>query len=486
MHEAADIILKLQLIAQELPTAKFEAAKTRIDDKYAEIERLLIEEFVKSHRSKDLHRMKDLAQILSQFKGYSACIDAFIEQIQLKQYREKDLGGGGGDIFRDIMPLCESSWKTISQVSVGEGSSEASLRVRCFVQMLPAFFCVRFRRQVFPNPKQVMSRFVLNIFHNRLKEHVAVKLADKNNTEAYLNNLFQLYSQTTKLATELSRFSSAGYGRQQDLQLSGGASSTGTAAGLGHGDSMFLSSQARTIFRDNLETYISTESRYLNDRCAATLRRFYESRRHQKRPPQQRAMLAALTLGVAGGGSSSGSSSSGGGSSGNSGIGTSAAVAAAVAAAASPEVAAVSQFQDLKRDLHGFIASRAPQINNIMASTSSSASQEASGGQGGGETFLSEEVAITILQLTKTAFRRCQVLSDPKELPSNAAEIFSILISYLLHEHVDYALEIGLQSIPGPGKPFFLQFLYDYLFPNLYQGLNIKNSLFANQYVSYA
>ena len=32
----------------------------------------------------------------------------------------------------------------------------------------------------------------------------------------------------------------------------------------------------------------------------------------------------------------------------------------------------------------------------------------------GGETFLSEEVAINLLQLTKTAFRRVQVLSSQK------------------------------------------------------------------------
>lgn len=49
-----------------------------------------------------------------------------------------------------------------------------------------------------------------------------------------------------------------------------------------------------------------------------------------------------------------------------------------------------------------------------------------------------------------SAFRRCQVLSNPKDLAGNAVEIFGILVSYLLHEHVDYALEIGLHGIPLP------------------------------------
>jgi hypothetical protein len=44
------------------------------------------------------------------------------------------------------------------------------------------------------------------------------------------------------------------------------------------------------------------------------------------------------------------------------------------------------------------------------------------------------------------------VLSPPKDLPSSAVEILSILISYLLNEHIDYALEIGLHGIPLPGK----------------------------------
>ena len=87
LHEAADIIQKLQLTAQELPSGKsdFADAKRRIDAKYSEVESALIEEFVKSHRSGDKVRMKDLALILSGFKSYHACVDAFIEQqVQLK------------------------------------------------------------------------------------------------------------------------------------------------------------------------------------------------------------------------------------------------------------------------------------------------------------------------------------------------------------------------------------------------------------------
>jgi hypothetical protein len=56
-----------------------------------------------------------------------------------------------------------------------------------------------------------------------------------------------------------------------------------------------------------------------------------------------------------------------------------------------------SSFQDLRRDLQAVIGTRAnfniAQIENY-----------------GGETFLSEEVAIALLQESKLAFRRCELV----------------------------------------------------------------------------
>jgi len=113
IDEAADVIQKLHLISQELPSGKyvfikhafvilfkyskvlysnncslcrFEKAKKKIGTKYDEIERSLIEEFVKAHRSDDKGRMKEIATILSHFKGYPQCIDAFIEQSQMVMF----------------------------------------------------------------------------------------------------------------------------------------------------------------------------------------------------------------------------------------------------------------------------------------------------------------------------------------------------------------------------------------------------------------
>lgn len=77
------MIQKLYTIAQELPPDKFEVAKKKIEAKYEEIERNLIEEFVKAQNQGNLAKMKTIANIMTNFKGYSQCVDAFIETSQM-------------------------------------------------------------------------------------------------------------------------------------------------------------------------------------------------------------------------------------------------------------------------------------------------------------------------------------------------------------------------------------------------------------------
>jgi len=322
LYEAADIIQKLHLIGQELPENRFGGARRAIEAKYNEVEKSLIEEFVKYQRSDDKVKMAELAKILSHFRGYSECVNAFIEQIQMSSLR-------GKDPFKDIVPLCGKSWETISKV--------------------------------FPSPSAVMAKFVLNIYHVKLKQHINLKLQDKNDTERYLKNLFHLYSQTNKLNTELSQYN------------------------LGS-DQLFLTKLTKDIFSRYLDSYINLESSYLNERSRLVLTKYYDTEGHQRRN---------LTA--------SGSST----------------------------------VQELKRDIHGLIAAK---TNLNLAEVVDY----------GGKTFLSDDVAIMLIQETREAFRRCQVLSKSTDLASNAVEIFNILVSYLLHNHVDYAIELGLTGIPLP------------------------------------
>ena len=167
MDEAADVILKLHLIAQELPAEKFDHAKKKISSKYHEIERNLIEEFVRAQNSEDAARMKKLASILSHFKGYSQCVDAFIEQSQMSSF-------GGKDVFQEVIPMCTKNYQLM--------------------------------QQVFSNPEQVMAKFVLNIYHLRLQKYVVAKLADRSDSEKYLSNLYDLYLKTVKLSADLKKY----------------------------------------------------------------------------------------------------------------------------------------------------------------------------------------------------------------------------------------------------------------------------------------
>lgn len=83
LYEAADVIQKLHTISQDLPQDKFLDGKKKIEKKYDEVERRLIEEFATAQKGEDVEKMKKLAHILSQFKGYAQCIDAYIEQSQM-------------------------------------------------------------------------------------------------------------------------------------------------------------------------------------------------------------------------------------------------------------------------------------------------------------------------------------------------------------------------------------------------------------------
>lgn len=67
----------------------------------------------------------------------------------------------------------------------------------------------------------------------------------------------------------------------------------------------------------------------------------------------------------------------------------------------------------------------------------------------GGETFLSVEVAIALLQETKMALERCHMLSRLEQEAAHAQMIFDVMLNYLI-EHVDYGIELGIHTVPIP------------------------------------
>ncbi|KAG4071151.1 hypothetical protein HA402_003283 [Bradysia odoriphaga] len=327
--ESADIIQKLYMIAQDLPIDKFGDAKKKIEAKYDEIERGLIEEFATAQKQGNIEKMKCIATILSQFKGYSQCIDAYIEQSQMTPY-------GGKDIFVGIVPMCRLHHGVI--------------------------------KQVFASPDQVMAKFILNIYQLKLYQYAQTKLEDRRDEDKYLKTLFELYSRTTKLSTELAEF-------------------------LVASDEDLLAKLSANMFAKHLAVYFETERKNLDTKCSNELKKYYEGKKHQKKQAER--------------------------------------------------------FHDLRRDVQALIGTRA-NINIAQIEDY------------GGETFLSEELAINLLQESKAAFRRCRLLSKESELPANIIRLADILLRYLMHEHVDYAIDLGLQSIPlGENKNFPHIYFFD-------------------------
>lgn len=93
------------------------------------------------------------------------------------------------------------------------------------------------------------------------------------------------------------------------------------------------------------------------------------------------------------------------------------------------------RFQDLKRDMQAMISART-NINIVQIDNY------------GGETFLSEELAINLLQEASAALERCSVLSKEADTPVNIIKIADLLLKYLLTDHCDYAVDLGIQAIP--------------------------------------
>ncbi|KAI5102324.1 exocyst complex component 5, partial [Silurus meridionalis] len=222
IKEAADIIQKLHLIAQELPFDRFADVKAKIASKYHDLERQLIQEFTSAQQRGEIGRMREVAAVLLHFKGYAHCIDVYIKQCQEGAYMQ-------GDVFEDTAVLCQRVNKQVGEV-----------------------FC---------SPEMVMAKLIQNIFENKLQTYVKERLETRSTElEQYLKNLYDLYTRTTALAAKLTEFN------------------------LGSDKHTFLSKLIKSIFSSYLDSYIDVERQYLQSRSASILQRYYDSKNHQKRP----------------------------------------------------------------------------------------------------------------------------------------------------------------------------------------------------------
>ncbi|GAB5572887.1 exocyst complex component 5 [Prionailurus iriomotensis] len=148
IKEAADIIQKLHLIAQELPFDR---------SKYHDLECQLIQEFTSAQRRGEISRMREVAAVLLHFKGYSHCVDVYIKQCQEGAYLRND-------IFEDAAILCQRVNKQVGDI--------------------------------FSNPETVLAKLIQNVFEIKLQSFVKDQLEEcrKSDAEQYLKNLYDLYT----------------------------------------------------------------------------------------------------------------------------------------------------------------------------------------------------------------------------------------------------------------------------------------------------
>lgn len=334
LFEEADVIHKLYQVCQELPAGRFDKAKEKVAQQYDYVEKELIEEFVNAMVGEpDRGRMREIAQILSHFKGYNQVVDAFIEQSQAGVYLTPSL-------FNEVLPICEKSQTLVREVFQTQDQQD-----------------------------KVMSRFILNLFHGKIQEYVMNKLiSDKGDSEKYLNQLQDLYSKTVKLAEQLA------------------------AAKIQGASPVFLNTCTRAVFAHWLdgtteESYFSIEQKALEDKCSIILKRYYEAHHHQQRQ--------------------------------------------------------LGSIQELKRELQTKIGRATINIANINITVSGNEVYS-------GDTLISEEVAINILQETKLALNRCTLLSRPGSLSQNTCNLLTIQLKYLAENHLEYAVDLALHALPPP------------------------------------
>ncbi|GMR49608.1 hypothetical protein PMAYCL1PPCAC_19803, partial [Pristionchus mayeri] len=234
--ESADLIHKLHSISQELSRDKYAAVQARIAHRYAEVEQLLMGEFLQAQNRRNDKQMAAIAKVLCEFKGYSACIDKHIEFL-CSNFGRADRSE---KIYEDALQLVKSSKPRIESI--------------------------------FPQPQAVVQKLVLFIFTGKLNETIRAKLneyKEAGELKLYLEGLEKEFANTRNLCREL-----------EGLHLSC--------------DAAFLKALTRNIFGSYLQTYEKDELAHLRKACSTILGRFYDDLKHTKKAIQTGDKLSEL------------------------------------------------------------------------------------------------------------------------------------------------------------------------------------------------
>eukprot|EP01134_Creolimax_fragrantissima_P008580 CFRG8580T1 len=172
VHEATGILHKLNALASELTEDRYRLTKQRIINKCNEVEQTLLHQFSQAYNLGDMETMKKCATTLSQSKGFSQCMDLYINQHPFFYLVDKQ-NMGKTDLFAEVVEVCKNESHVI--------------------------------REVFETPGVVMHRFLERIYEQKLQTHVDDKLdaAKQKSLPAYLAQLTKLHARSIALNTEL-------------------------------------------------------------------------------------------------------------------------------------------------------------------------------------------------------------------------------------------------------------------------------------------
>ena len=236
IHEAARVLHKITLAAQDLPEkggkdfSKLQAVISNITDK---IEKHLVQDFKLSlhHYNDQEYRenMKKCAATLNQpcFQAYKEIVDYFIE-VRLKTPFY------GNNIFEAIKNCIDETSEIVSQVF-----SDHDV-------IMPKFIKRIFKEKIW---KKVRLTLKLDVF-DEPENH------SSNDLEQALDSLAELYSQTLQLSADLSEYDN---------------------------DISFANEVKKSIFSSYLTNYPETESSYLLKASSEILNQFYQSIKHDKK-----------------------------------------------------------------------------------------------------------------------------------------------------------------------------------------------------------
>lgn len=229
LTEGADLINKLNLLANELPlTEDYSSLRKNIADKYVDIENQLVGKFFEALQASDVKRMRLYASTLQQFQhGSAQCMNNYIGHHIHNMVQSNP--ASSDDIFKTLETRCAKVYKQMSEV--------------------------------FDNPEEAMTKFLQQVIDKVLYGHVNKELEDAGDIdkEDYLQKLYHLHIRAMILRDSLTKL---------ETKI----------------DPSFLTKTIRySLFGDHLAAYTEFEVGHLIHKCHMTLADFYSSVGIQKK-----------------------------------------------------------------------------------------------------------------------------------------------------------------------------------------------------------